>query len=635
MDNLLQKKTRLGGIEYSISDILANSSAYTLEQREGGVLATFPEVEILFTEDTVEQAKRQDNARSIFRTVTSLDQLLIDTSQVSIQKENKQMNENPTTVADVVYSGGRIPNRQITNDRAWAGLGRHAEAVRTAGSVTEEQLLAWHSQMPAGEEKTTFEDFLRRYQISVEVQDSPILQENSVDVNVNNQEETGQTASTPQGGSPMIDQPTPPNMDPSAVFNQQKESKPKTPRAPKDPTKALANQENFARDQALAEKAMGTLKQDDVKVVRELGAALCVFNGKIGVYAPITASDTRIKAEYIPSCKPQDRQLHPDFANQADPDLKGSKIPIGMSNTTFTIEMRESSPGSVCGFSVYVPQGVTNHMISNLHNSIAREELSFVLEKADRNPKSYVLVYISRARLSTLLSFLGVEAIEVSPDTRAPLARAITWEVVQRRKSNVSDTNAVPSLSHILRAKRDGASIPVCGGRFVPLKTWETGPHAQSDKLALTSFIFSSLYKTLPKTNIIRYERLDATSKSYFSGNVPSLIYSNYADKMSVPSFMKDGSLASLSWPLIRPGDGEKTARKSPEKIPHTDPRYNPRFKAGLGFVKDLFSDAKQARSTSAGAPKISKERGKAESIVALLNGMDVNTPSFDMNSFI
>jgi len=632
---LLQSKTSIGGETYIIADILANSTPTSVEQREGGILATFPEVEVLFKEDSVEQAKRQGEARSPFRPVNSLDQLLISAAQVApVEKETTQMN--------VIYSNGRLPDRPISNEKAWDSLGSYANTIRSAESVTEEQLLAQYNSLPAGAEKEEFAVFLQRYQIPYSDAATattppvmPIPQEDSPAPGVGANEEEG-AAPVPSnpGGNSMID-PTvtsPTENTESTVFTGPKA--PKKPRVPKQPSAAaLEIKAAYSRDEELATKISSSLDQDAVEIIRDLGDALKVFDGKVGVFVPLTASDTRIKAEFPNTVAAKDRDWHPDHKNNVpDPALKGSKIPLGQSNSSFDMRLVESAPGVIQGFAIYAPAGISSDMMENFHSEVRRQDLAHVLKKVGENPdpKSYQLVYISRKRFTSLLRFLGVEAVEVDHNTRAVVPGGQSWEIVPRRNKNSQ------GLSYILKSFKNGASARPSGTNFVPLKTFRTAPVAQSDPTALTNFIFKALNGVLAGSTTTRFERLLEEHKAKFTGEGTNRVYNNFGGKISVSSFTGSDALVTMDWPYLPPAEDGETARSTPEKVGYTDDAYNPKFKTRLAPVRDLLGDvAKSRKSSAGGTPKVNLQRAKSEAIAAMLHGTDLGDKDFDASTLV
>jgi hypothetical protein len=640
---LIQSKTKIGEDIYIIADILADSTPISVEQREGGILATFPEVEVLFKEDSVEQAKRQGGARSVFLPISSLDQLKISTANaVPVEKENTQMNENENQNQTVMltYTDDRVPARPITQEKAWALLGSYAAKVREQGTVSEEQLVAQYNSLPDGDEKTGFADLLRRFAIPATGSPStppapPIPQ--------NNSPATGDVANNPEGaanapetgGSTMIDQPNPPAENaPSSVFNNPGSQKPpkKAAKTPRQPSAAsLELKAAYSRDEELASKIHNTLDQSAVEVVRDLGDALKIFDGKVGVYAPLPASDTRVKAEFPNTVAAKDRDWHPDHQNIVpDPALKGSKIPLGQSNSSFDMKLVESAPGVIQGFAIYAPKGITADMLENFHSEVRRQDLIHVLKGFDSDPRSYQLVFISRKRFTSLLRFLSVEAVEVDHKNRTIIPGGQTWEIVPRRNKNSQ------GLSYILKSFKSGVSARPSGLNYVPLKTFLTAPPAQSDPVALTNFIFKPLNGVLAGSTITRYERLLEEHKAKFTGEGTARVYNHFSDTVSVTSFTGDGTLISMRWPYLPPAEDGETGRSTPEKVGYTDDQYNPKFKNRLAPVRELLSDvAKSRKSTAGGAPKVNLQRAKSEAIAAMLHGTDLGDKDFDVNTLV
>jgi len=637
--DLLQSKTNIGGETYIIADILAGSNPTSVEQREGGILATFPEVEILFKEDSVEQAKRQGDARSIFHLVRSIDQLKISTENaVPVEKEITQMNENTV----VKYSDNRLPERPISNEKAWASLGSYADVVKVAGTVTEDQLLAQYNSLSDGAEKTQFAVFLQRYQIPVtKAASTPpaltIPQDDSQATGsvANNQEGVANATPVP-GGNNMIDQPIAPTENTTSnVFTSGDDKKPsKKPRQPKQPSAAsLELKENYKRDEALAAKISNSLDQVAVEIIRDLGNALKVFDGKVGVYATVTACDTRIKAEFPNTVPAKERQWHPDTKDsELNPDLKGSKIPLGQSNSSFEMRLVESAPGVIQGFAIYAPPGITSSMMENFHSEVQRQELAHVLKRlGDKlDPKTYQLVFISRKRFTTLLNFLCVEAVEVDHANRTVIVGGQSWEILTRRNKKSQ------GFSYILKSFKNGASARPSGVNYVPLKTFLTAPVAQSDKVALTNFIFKTLNNSLTGSNKTRFELLEEAHRVKFDGEGIKRYYLNFSDQISVPSFTGSGDMVSMRWPYLPPSVEGETGRSTPERVGYNDDQYNPKFKNRVAVVRDLLGDvAKSRKSSAGGAPKINLQRTKSEAIAAMLHGTDLGDKDFDATTLV
>jgi len=516
------------------------------------------------------------------------------------------MNEN----AMVAYSDGRLPNRPISNNKAWASLGTYADTVRSAGTVSEDQLIARYNSLPDGAEKSEFAVFLQRYQI-------PIT-------------EAGNT-----GGTNMIDQSAAPGENiTSDLFNNGGEKAPNNPRQTKQPSAAsLELKEAYSRDEQLAAKISNTLDQSAVEVIRDLGDVLKVFDGKVGVYVPLTASDTRIKAEFPNTVPAKDRDWHPDHKNNVpDPALKGSKIPLGQSNSSFDMRLVESAPGVIQGFTIYVPQGITSDMMENFHSEVRRQDLAHVLKRLGPNPdpESYQLVFISRKRFTSLLRFLSVEAVEVDYSNRTVVVGGQSWEIVPRRNKSSQ------GLSYILKSYKNGVSARPSGVNYVPLKTFLTAPVKKSDKVALTNFIFKALNGVLAGSTTTRFERLLEEHKANFTGEGTERVYNRFNDKISVPSFTGSGDMVSMAWPFIPPAEDGETGRSTPEKVGYTDDQYNPKFKARLAVVRDLLGDVTKTRKSSAGGlPKVNLQRAKSEAIAAMLHGTDLGDKDFDPTTLV
>ena len=633
---LLQSKTSIGGEIYLIADILADSNPIRVEQREGGILATFPQVEVLFKEDSVEQAKRQGDSRSLFRPVNRLDQLLIRAAQAApMEKEIIQMPQQTM----VKYTNDRLPGRVIplANEKALKSIGTYAATLEGMESVTEDQLVTWYQSLPEGDERTNFADFLQRFQIPVDAtaQETPIPQDNSPAPGTGATSDGATSDPSKTGGTSMIDTPNvPAGNTPSDVFNKPAGKAPKTPSRPKkDSPEALELRARYERDEALATRIVKSLDEGAIQVIKNLGYALAVFGGKVGVYAPLTASDTRVKAEFPSKVPAKDRDWHPDFkSNPPDPSLTGSKIPLGQSNVSFDMNLVESAPGVIQGFVIYAPPGVTFDMLENFHSEVRRQDLAHVLARVGEkpDPSTYQLVYVSRKRFQSLLRYLGVEAIEVSLQNRTALPGAQTWEIVPRRSK---DSQA---YSYILKSYKLGTSAPPSGGNFVPLKTFATAPVAESDPVALTNFIFKALNNKLAGSTVTRYERLLEEHKAKFSGEGTNRIYNGFTGKASVPSFNRSGDTVSLDWPsLPYPEDGA-TAAVNPKKLSYTEDDYNPKYKNVLAPVRDLLGDVAKSRKSSAGrSPKINLQRVRSEAIAAMLHGTDIGDKDFDPSTLV
>jgi len=645
--DILQNKTKIGDDTYIIADILADSKPISIEQREGGILAIFPEVEVFFKEDSVEQAKRNGDARSAFRSVSSLDQLNIGTTNAVPVKETERMSENIM----VNYTNGRLTARPIPK-QAWDSLGTFADTIRSAGTVTEEQLVVQYNSLSEGEEKADFAKFLHRFQIPVEASaetpiqqtdtpnsgsitspETPIQQDNSSAT-----ESVANNEATPSvGGISMINTPVAPaplENTPSSVFNKPGEKPKKPPKTPKAPSAtSLALKADYEKDEQLAASINKRFDQDAVEVLRNLGDVLKVFDGKVGVYAAFTASDTRIKAEFPCTIPAKERVYGSHVSTEMiDPSQRGSKIPTHMSNTMFKMNLVESAPGVIQGFAIYAPPGVTASMLDNFHSEIQRQELAHVLNKAMGNldPTKYELVFISRKRFTSLLRFLDVAAVEVDHAKRQAITGGQTWQIQSRRNTKSH------GYSNILKGYKNGVVARPSGANFIPIKTFRTAPVAQSDPEALSNFIFKSMFRKMKDSDETYYSRLEESSKVKFGSTEP-YTYQHFADKQRVKSYFNSEDEITMPWPYLPPKatDEETTTRVTPEKVNHNDDHYNQKFRNRKAVVEPLFPEVTRARkSTAGGAPKVNLQLAKTEALAAMLAGTDLGDKDFDATTF-
>lgn len=354
--------------------------------------------------------------------------------------------------------------------------------------------------------------------------------------------------------------------------------------------------ENVGRIEELRAKTNEITDADET--IRSL-KDLILIDGKVPMFRTLVPSDTRLRAEVKNTIKPADRVYHP--ALQGNPEYKkvGKDIEPKYAMGLYEVHMRESNPSQPSGFFIYVPECLMGFTPSKLSMHSERE---MILAAREAGNKELVIKFISKAEMIPLLAVLNAEIVEYNERTKKfnELAPHIYLT------SRTDETQNIPVFS--LRAKdSEGRATKLSIRKFIPMATHNTVKTTSKDFDAqmTTDALFRRLLMNIPDgAPANKFSQLTQESAALFTQKEDgTILYTQFKNEETVVAYDSTNSRpATIDVPLplvvmSTPSTQGAVARPQFSKSKHTDPGYNPKYKADKDLVGDQIN--KQRRQTN------------------------------------
>lgn len=319
------------------------------------------------------------------------------------------------------------------------------------------------------------------------------------------------------------------------------------------------------------------------------------YDGVIGIYAPITSINTRLKANVKNLVKPEERQYHPGAEN-ADKTKTGKDIEAKYAKGLYEVSLIESNPGTVSNFIISIPEGLEVEQLTSFTSVVAAK----VIEDLARDVATlnYRPVAIDKQVFTQLLTALRVPAYFLTDKGKKDVTQPY---YIADPRQGFSD-----SFWWALKAynKENRVTKLACRG-YIPLSTYTTTSLSNTDKVALTSLIFGkSLTEKNSYTNDTKFNQLTPDSAAKFTGTLDKLVYTKFTDSNTVPSYdstKNNPQTVSMKLPLTKMTEAtdEKPQRPAFVKARFTETTYQTDFVNKALLYKDVLATCRRPSQSS------------------------------------
>lgn len=387
--------------------------------------------------------------------------------------------------------------------------------------------------------------------------------------------------------------------------------------------KLQAQSAKHATLDAMLQRANEKLKEQSafIKTITQLTTIMTKpFDGVVGVIAPVTSINTRLKAQVKNLITPDQRQYHPGAEN-VDKTKTGKDIEAKYAKGLYEVSLVESNPGTVSHFIIYMPEGLTvDHLTSltTIGTATKIEELAKDVDNLKYNP-----VAVDKTVFTQLLTALHVPAYFITDKKKKDITQP--YYVTDPRQSSSE------LFWWALKAyNKEGCVTKLACRGYIPLSTYVTTTLSLADKPALTTLIFGrTLTEISSYTGDTKFNQLTADSAAKFTGTPGNLVYTKFADSMTVPSYESTKSnpqTVSMKLPktkMTEPSD-EKPARPAFVKARYNELEYSAAFAAKTDLYKDVLATCRRP-SKSSKQTELFRNAAYTEALLKLAQGGDIS----------
>jgi hypothetical protein len=233
---------------------------------------------------------------------------------------------------------------------------------------------------------------------------------------------------------------------------------------------------------------------DKLQIFSNLRSLLAVYDGKAGIRGVVTTTNTKLRVRVFDTILPADREPI-DGANTTN---RGESLDPKLAKKLFDFSLEESNPGSLSGFVMLVPPGITAEHLSKLTNiqtATDVENINRGIPMDKRNGSGYVPIYVDKVVMLTLLVACKFQLCHVNATNTAIDRTKPTIFAVPRTNST---TNRVWFALKAADASNNVTKL-ACEG-YLPLNTYNAAT-ASTEMQLVSRLLLNNLFKACSNAN--------------------------------------------------------------------------------------------------------------------------------------